>query len=193
MHIAQTRTIARDRRSWLVLLAAALLGALAALIVASHATAMTTAPQVKAVKTKLGTVLVTGKGRTLYMFAVDKNGKSACYGTCAAFWPPLLTTAKHVTTLGLKPALVGTTMRTSGKLQVTYDHHPLYLFVKDTKAGQMNGQGLNASGGLWWVMSPAGLVIKRSVPTGGATGTTGGGGYSSGGGGGYGAGGGGYG
>ena len=184
MHIAQTRTIASDRRSWLVLLAAALLGALAALIVASHATAMTTAPQVKAVKTKLGTILVTSKGRTLYMFAVDKNGKSACYGTCAAFWPPLLTTTKHVATLGLKPALVGTTTRRNGKLQVTYDHRPLYLFVKDTKAGQVNGQGLNASGGLWWVMSPAGAVVKKSASaappppanTGTTTGTTTGGG-----------------
>ena len=82
----------------------------------------------------------------------------------------------------MKASLLGTTRRTNGKLQITYNGHPLYRFVKDTKPGQTSGQGLNLSGGLWWVMSPAGTVIKKTAattttpPT-----TTTGGGYGSGG------------
>jgi predicted lipoprotein with Yx(FWY)xxD motif len=167
--------------------AAALVGAIAATVVATHAQAATSKAQVKTATSPLGKILVDARGRTLYMFAVDKGGKSACYGECAKFWPPLLTSAMHPVGANVKPALLGTTVRKDGKLQVTYNHRPLYLFLKDTRAGQMNGQGLNASGGLWWVMSPTGAVVKKTVSTSPApppatttTGTTtgGGGGYA---------------
>jgi predicted lipoprotein with Yx(FWY)xxD motif len=39
-------------------------------------------------RTKLGTVLVDGKGRTLYLFEKDKGSASSCYGACASVWPP---------------------------------------------------------------------------------------------------------
>jgi hypothetical protein len=63
----------------------------------------------------------------------------------------------------VKASLLGTTKRTGGKLQVTYNGHPLYTFVQDAKAGQTSGQGVNASGALWWAISPAGAVIKKKA------------------------------
>jgi predicted lipoprotein with Yx(FWY)xxD motif len=154
-------------------LAVAILGVLLGLIAVSQASSAARA-QIKVSKTALGQILVTARGRTLYMFAADKHGKSACYSSCATYWPPLLTTTAHVTGTGLKPSMLGTTKRTDGTLQITYNGHPLYRFLKDTKAGQASGQGLNVSGGLWWVMSPSGAVIKTKA---GSTSGAGGGGY----------------
>jgi predicted lipoprotein with Yx(FWY)xxD motif len=181
MRTVRPRSVAQPRTTRAILIAAALVGALAALIATDHAAAAGGA-QVKVGKTALGRILVSAQGRTLYMFAADKHGKSACYGSCATYWPPLLTTTTRVTGAGVKAALLGTTKRTNGKLQITYNGHPLYRFLKDTKSGQTSGQGLNLSGGLWWVMSPAGTVIKKTAATTTATPptTTTGGGYGGG-------------
>ena len=123
--------------------------------------------------TSLGRVLVDSRGRTLYLFGKDRNGKSACSGQCASFWPPLLTSTKPVAGTGAKASLIGTTKRADGRLQVTYNHHPLYTFAKDKKAGQTTGEGVNALGAVWDVLSPAGAKIeKTSAPPPG-----GGGGY----------------
>ena len=164
MGFARPVSIARTKELRAVLGALGLVSAVAASIAVAHASAATGSAQVKIGQTPLGRVLVDARGRTLYMFAVDMGGKSSCYGQCATFWPPLLTATKQVAGVSVKPSLLGTTVRTGGRLQVTYDRHPLYRFAEDTKAGQMKGQGLNAAGGLWWVVSPSGAVIKKSVP-----------------------------
>ncbi|HSP71220.1 MAG TPA: hypothetical protein VLN26_02565 [Gaiellaceae bacterium] len=161
--IAQPRSITQPRKSRALLGAAALVAALAAMIAANHAFAAGGGAQVKVGQTPLGRILVNAQGRTLYMFAADKHGKSACYGKCATYWPPLLTSSSHPAGTGVKASLLGTTMRTGGKLQITYNGHPLYRFLSDAKPGQTNGQGLNASGGLWWAISPAGTVIKKTA------------------------------
>jgi predicted lipoprotein with Yx(FWY)xxD motif len=170
--------VIRDVR---VYAAVVVLAALGATITAAHASAAGSAAQVKVEKTALGPILVDAKNRTLYMFAADKGGKSVCYGSCATYWPPLAASSSHVLGTGVKAALLGTTKRTGGTLQVTYAGHPLYLFVKDTKPGQTSGQGLNASGGLWWVISPTGAVIKKATASAAktttSTTTTAGGGY----------------
>src|SRR5207245_1305749 len=81
-------------------------------------------------------------------FNADKRKKSACHGQCASYWPPLI--ARQPTAgAGLKASLLGTTTRRSGKLQVTYDGHPLYFFAEDKKAGDVNGQGFVHFGGAW--------------------------------------------
>lgn len=158
------RRIAAQPRQMRVLLAAvALVPALAATIAVTHASAAGTGANVKVEKSALGRILVNGHGRTLYMFATDKHDKSACYGACARFWPPLLTAGSHVAGTGLRASLLGTTMRKGGALQITYAGHPLYTFLKDTRPGQTNGQGLNASGGRWWVLSPTGAMIKKTA------------------------------
>ncbi|HEY6053057.1 MAG TPA: hypothetical protein VIU86_03940, partial [Gaiellaceae bacterium] len=68
---------------------------------------------------KLGKVVATAQGRTLYLFRADHGATSACYGKCATYWPPLLTAGKPVAMTGVKASLLGTTKRKDGKLQVT--------------------------------------------------------------------------
>jgi predicted lipoprotein with Yx(FWY)xxD motif len=107
----------------------------------------------------LGRMLVDSHGRTLYLFARDKKGKSACSGACAAYWPPLIASGKPHAVNGAKASLLGTTRRADGRLQVTYRHHPLYKYAGDAGRGQTNGQGLDDFGGKWWVLSPTGNKI----------------------------------
>ena len=109
----------------------------------------------------VGRILVDSKGITLYDFVQDKGTTSVCYGACAALWPPLLTHGKPVAGLGVRASLLGTTKRNDGKVEVTYNGHPLYYFVTDRKPGQTTGQGVNQFGGPWWVLSRAGKEIHR--------------------------------
>jgi predicted lipoprotein with Yx(FWY)xxD motif len=112
---------------------------------------------------KLGTVLVDGKGRTLYMFVPDKRKKVTCVGTCAAIWPPvkLPRGAKAVARGKAKASLLGSDRDPAGGRVVTYNRWPLYTYVVDTAAGQARGQALNLNGGLWYVLTAAGKVIRR--------------------------------
>ena len=99
------------------------------------------------------TVLTNAEGRTLYWFAPDTATRSACYGTCAAYWPPVrgaVTAGPGVT------GRLGTITRSDGSAQATYDGHPLYTYVGDTAAGQANGNRLNLNGGLWYEVTPSG-------------------------------------
>jgi predicted lipoprotein with Yx(FWY)xxD motif len=111
---------------------------------------------------KLGRILVNGSGRTLYLFARDRQGKSACSGSCAVYWPPLIAAGKLSAVAGARASLLGKTRRPDGRLQVTYRNHPLYRYAGDASQGQTNGQGLDTSGGEWWVLSPAGNKIVKS-------------------------------
>ncbi|MHB8189475.1 MAG: COG4315 family predicted lipoprotein [Ferrimicrobium sp.] len=62
----------------------------------------------------------------------------------------------------INKSLVGTITRTNGKKQITYDGHPLYTFTSDTTPGMITGEGIDAFGGHWYVMSPAGKVITET-------------------------------
>jgi predicted lipoprotein with Yx(FWY)xxD motif len=128
----------------------------------------------------LGKILVDGRGRTLYLFAKDANGRSTCTGACAAGWPPLIANGKPVAGRGAKAALLGTARRADGRLQVTYKHHPLYLFVSDAKKGQTNGEGLDAFGAEWYALSPAGARVEKAA-SGSSSAPSSGGGYAGGG------------
>ena len=122
-------------------------------------------------KTKLGKVLATKSGMTLYLFKIDKKGSSACYGQCATYWPPLLTKAKPSAGTGIKANLLGTIKRKDGTKQVTYAGHPLYLFKLDKKAGQVNGEGQNFFGGKWYGVNSAGKAVTHAASGGGTTST----------------------
>jgi predicted lipoprotein with Yx(FWY)xxD motif len=135
----------------------------------SSAASNATAGRVTLHQTKVGKVLATGSGRTLYLFLADKHGRSACYGKCATDWPPLMKKGKVSGVAGVKAALLGTVKRKNGQLQVTYKGHPLYLFVEDHGAGQITGQGLNFFGGKWFAVSASGSANKKSVQSSGST------------------------
>ena len=127
-------------------------------VLATAAIAATSKPTVAFHKTAVGKALVGANGRTVYLFTADKGKKSACYGQCAAVWPPLIG-AKPTVGAGLSASKLGTTKRKDGKQQVTYGGHPLYYFNPDKKAGDVKGQGIVHFGGAWWVVSPAGVKI----------------------------------
>ena len=107
---------------------------------------------------KLGVILVNGAGRTLYMFVPDKQKKVTCKGSCAVIWPPLKVKAGQKPTAGgaAKKSLLGV----NGGV-VTYNRWPLYTYITDHKPGQATGQGIDNSGGLWYVLSPSGKIIKK--------------------------------
>jgi predicted lipoprotein with Yx(FWY)xxD motif len=111
---------------------------------------------------KLGTVLVNSKGLTLYMFVPDKQKRVTCTGACAAVWPPVkLAKGSKTTASGkVKARLLGSDANPSGGRVVTYNRWPLYTYVGDTAPGQAKGQALNLNGGLWYVLNPAGKVIR---------------------------------
>ena len=92
------------------------------------------------------TVLTNARGFTLYSFAPDTPTTSKCYGSCAAYWPPVTGTAPASPSL---PGRIGTITRTGGSRQLTYNGHPLYTYIGDTAPGQAKGNNLNLNGGLW--------------------------------------------
>jgi predicted lipoprotein with Yx(FWY)xxD motif len=122
-----------------------------ALLVAAVATPksqpVATGPDVLKARTIGGVNLLTdARGLTLYSFAPDTSTKSACYGSCAAYWPPV--TGTPSAGAGVTGTL-GTINRTDGTKQATYDGHPLYTYIGDSAPGTASGNNLNLNGGLW--------------------------------------------
>jgi predicted lipoprotein with Yx(FWY)xxD motif len=118
-------------------------------------------PTLKVRNSRLGKILVDSRGRTLYLFKRDRGTRSACFGACATFWPPLRVSGKPTVGRGAKASKVGTTRRSDGRRQVTYNRHPVYRFAQDKKPGDTNGEGLTAFGGRWFAVSPAGTQVSR--------------------------------
>jgi len=105
---------------------------------------------------------------SLYLFAGDSGPTSACTGAGAVNRPPLRVRGTSLVGSGAKPSDVGRTARPNGISQLTYNGHPLYTFVNDKQPGDTNGEGINAFGGSWFAVSPAGArVAPRSQPRGG--------------------------
>jgi predicted lipoprotein with Yx(FWY)xxD motif len=128
--------------------------------------APTTAPSavaavatVSAASTSLGTILVDGSGRTLYLFEKDQSDQSACAGACAAAWPVDQSSGTPKAGSGVKASMLGTIKRGDNTTQVTYNQHPLYYYQGDSGAGQQNGQGVDAFGAKWFVVNPAGGAV----------------------------------
>jgi predicted lipoprotein with Yx(FWY)xxD motif/mono/diheme cytochrome c family protein len=128
-----------------------------------------TAPSGKAVTISsrtipgLGDVLVNSAGHTLYVFAPDNATKVTCTGACAAVWPPLYRPAggHAVGTNGVMASLLSSAPDPAGGKVVTYNGWPLYTYVADTTPGSAAGQGVNLTGGLWWVITTSGTVVKK--------------------------------
>ena len=110
----------------------------------------------------LGSILVDADGMTLYLFESDSAGASTCTADCAATWPPLIDDAP-VAGEGVDEALLGTTTRDDGEVQVTYDGHPLYGFASDQAPGDTEGQGV---GDVWFVVDASGKAVTEAARTG---------------------------
>ena len=124
-----------------------LLGAAVATPKAASAASVTAGSQVlKAGSIGGMEVLTNASGLTLYSFAPDTPSRSACYGSCAAYWPPV--PGKVSAGPGVTGA-IGSIKRTGGSTQATYDGHPLYTYIGDSAPGQDKGNNINLNGGLW--------------------------------------------
>lgn len=125
----------------------------------------------------VGTVLTNSDGMTLYLFEADTGTTSACTGACAQSWPPVTTSGNATGTMGATSSMLGTTARDDGTTQVTYNGHPLYTYAGDTSSGTASGQGINAFGGLWYVVNTTGNAVKGGGSGGGGNSGYGSGGY----------------
>jgi predicted lipoprotein with Yx(FWY)xxD motif len=120
----------------------------------SHGAASSTSgaestPVASAKKAKVGRVIVDAQGRTLYRFTAEAQGVPVCTGACLGTWPPALAS----TASGL-PKHVATIKRPDGgKLQLTYDGHPLYRYAGDRSRADAKGEGV---GGQWFILKPKG-------------------------------------
>jgi predicted lipoprotein with Yx(FWY)xxD motif len=112
-----------------------------------------------------GTILVDGQGRTVYLFAADAPGKSNCSASCLSYWPIVTAPATLPASVSGVNATLGVLTRSDGSKQLTVNGWPVYTYAGDTGPGSQSGQGKNLSGGLWWVVSPAGAPITTSGST----------------------------
>ena len=108
----------------------------------------------------LGNYLTDGSGKSLYLYTPDTSSTSTCYAQCLAFWPALLTTGAPKAGTGATAGMLGTSPRTDGTTQVTYNGHPLYYFKGDKAAGDTSGQGKE---GIWFLVTPAGTQIGTAA------------------------------
>jgi predicted lipoprotein with Yx(FWY)xxD motif len=133
-------------------------------VTASAAAAPTTISS--ATPGKLGRILVSAHGNTLYMFTKDSSRGSSCNGGCASSWRPVL--AGRVAAgsgSGLSARLLGTVKRSNGFLQAAYNHHPLYTFSGDRSAGSISGEGADEFGGHWYAVDVAGNEVQPKHST----------------------------
>jgi len=107
------------------------------------------------VETSLGSILVDGKGMTLYMFTKDSANSSACTGPCLTAWPPLI--GEPTAGTGVDDSKLGSFARADGSTQASYNGWPLYYWQEDTQPGDVKGQNVNA---VWFVLDRDGDPIK---------------------------------
>src|SRR3954470_5516818 len=144
-----------------ILIIAVVVVVVAAAVAAVGASGASKGSVVKSRSTQLGTVLVNNKSVTLYLFEKDKHGKSACSGACADNWPPLITKGKPRAGGKVVASKLGTTKRSAGRKQVTYNGHPVYTFAGDAgQPGSTSGEGLKAFGAEWYVVGTNGKKIE---------------------------------
>jgi predicted lipoprotein with Yx(FWY)xxD motif len=113
--------------------------------------------------TSLGSTLTNADGRTLYLYEKDTGTTSTCTGACLAEWPALTVTGQPTAGTGLDASMLGTTTSSDGKTQVTYNGHPLYLYVGDTASGDVNGQGVED----FFAVGSTGDKLTTAASTGG--------------------------
>ena len=128
-------------------------------------------PTVRTAKTSLGTAVVDGSGRALYRFTKDTGPRSTCSASCAVNWPPFTAASAPKVGGGVRASALSVVTRSDGKRQVIMDGHPLYFFVGDQSAGQLNGQGLKAFGAKWFIVSPSGKSITGSASSSSSSGS----------------------
>ena len=112
---------------------------------------------------ELGRVLVDGRGRTLYLFERTSTARAPAPVPCADRMAAADRIGQAARVGRSKASLLGTTKRADGRLQVTYNHHPLYTFIKDTREGPDGRENLDAFGAEWYAVSPDGAKVEQNA------------------------------
>ena len=125
----------------------------------AYATPASTAPTTSAAtqtialkteSTRVGTILASSRGLTLYYYSEDKphSGKSVCTGSCATALPPLAAPVRAPAGVRL-PGPLGMITRAGGVTQVTINGYPIYTYAGDKAPGQDTGNGIE---GAWHII-----------------------------------------
>ena len=117
---------------------------------------------VQVASSPVGSYLVDSSGHALYLFAADSPGHSACTGSCLTYWPFSPAPATLPAQLTGLTATLGVLARPDSGKQLTVDGLPAYTYSGDTSPGMTAGEGVNASGGLWWLITPAGHALTTA-------------------------------
>ena len=104
---------------------------------------------------EFGIMLFNDNKQAIYIWELEESAKAECYGDCAFLWPPVLTDEAPRATGAVNASLLGTTQRTDGNTQVTYNGHPLYYYAHEGP-GEVKCHNFKTHGGLWWVIQPNG-------------------------------------
>ena len=110
-------------------------------------------------QSEFGTMLFNEKMQAIYIWEVEDTSSAECYGNCAELWPPVLTEGNPQATGEVDSSLLGTTKRSDGTSQVTYNGHPLYYYAHEGP-GEVECHNIATHGGLWWVIQPNGIRAK---------------------------------
>jgi predicted lipoprotein with Yx(FWY)xxD motif len=110
---------------------------------------------IKSANSQFGMMLFDDTGQAIYLFDKERTAKPECYGACAKAWPPVLTKGAPIAADGIRPSLLGTTVRTDGTTQVTYGGHPLYFYAHEAK-NEVKCHNIQGFGGIWLVVTPKG-------------------------------------
>jgi len=106
-------------------------------------------------ESEFGEMLFGPNEQAIYIFENDPRDETVCYGDCAEAWPPVFTDGEPKAGDGVDASLLDTVERRDGKLQVTYNGHPLYFYAHEGP-GEVKCHNVNLNGGFWWVIGPDG-------------------------------------
>lgn len=106
-------------------------------------------------ESEFGTMLFNERKQAIYIWELEDSSKAECYGDCAEAWPPVLTDGNPKAAGEVNSDLLGTTKRSDGSTQVTYNGHPLYYYAHEG-VGEVKCHNVATHGGLWWVIHPNG-------------------------------------
>lgn len=120
---------------------------------------VTTGTIIKSGDSEFGSILFDDRGQAIYIWELEESTKAECYGDCAEAWPPVLTDGAPIASASVNSELLGTTERTDGTTQVTYNGHPLYYYAHE-EAGEVKCHNVSTHGGLWWVIQPSGVRVE---------------------------------
>jgi predicted lipoprotein with Yx(FWY)xxD motif len=111
-----------------------------------------------AADSQFGSVLYDASGQAIYLFDAETSSVPKCYDECAQAWPPVLTTGAPRAMGEVQSDLLGTTRRSDGSTQVTYDGRPLYFYAHEGKY-QVLCHNIDGYGGTWLAVQPNGKPV----------------------------------